>query len=360
MASVLTRSVSEGSVRITARISISHRLVRGVLEAEITNRASEITVTNPRDEKLLLYMDPRFLAHDTGAHPECVARLTRIHAMLEAEKWTDRVTQPDWKPATAEELALVHDPSYIPEVREFAARGGGRIESDTQVSSESFTAASLAAGAAIDAVRRVASGTAQRAFCAVRPPGHHALHDQAMGFCLFNSIAIAGQFAIEKLKMDRVMIVDWDVHHGNGTQEAFWKSDRVGFLSSHRFPFYPGSGAKDETGSEKGLGWTKNIPVSFGTSREELKKRLTRDIEQFAAKVRPDLVLLSAGFDAHRQDPIGSLGLETEDFGWLTKLVVDVANETAGGRVVSLLEGGYNLDVLPKCVNEHLETLFSV
>jgi acetoin utilization deacetylase AcuC-like enzyme len=306
---------------------------------------------------MLLYTDDRFLDHDTGAHPERAERLKRIHAMLDTEGWTKRATRPEWKPATAEELALVHDPSYSPMVRKFAERGGGRIESDTQVSPQSFTAASLAAGAAIDAVRRIAKGEAKRAFCAVRPPGHHAVHDHAMGFCLFNSIAIAGQYAVQKLKMDRVLIIDWDVHHGNGTQEAFWKSDRVGFLSAHRFPFYPGSGDKDETGSGKGLGWTMNLPITFGITRDEFKKKLTRDIEKFATKIRPDLILLSAGFDAHRQDPIGSLGLETEDFGWLTEVVVNAAQDSAQGRVVSMLEGGYNVDVLPKCVHEHLSVL---
>lgn len=314
-------------------------------------------MSKPADEKMLLYTDDRFLEHDTGAHPEQAERLRRIHTMLDTEGWMKRVTRPEWKPATAEELALVHDPSYIPVVRQFAERGGGRIEADTQVSPKSFTAATLAAGAAIDAVRRIANGEAKRAFCAVRPPGHHAVHDHAMGFCLFNSIAIAGQYAVEKLKMDRVLIIDWDVHHGNGTQEAFWTSDRVGFLSSHRFPFYPGSGDKDETGSGKGRGWTMNLPITFGISRDELKKKLTRDIEKFTTKIRPDLILLSAGFDAHRQDPIGSLGLETEDFGWLTEIVVNASQDSAQGRVVSMLEGGYNLDVLPKCVHEHLRVL---
>ena len=316
-----------------------------------------VIVPQPAAEKMLLYMDEQFLAHDTGAHPECAERLKRIHAMLDEEKWTERMQRPEWKPATVEQLALIHDPSYIPVVRELAKRGGGRIESDTQVSAKSFAAASLASGAAIDAVRQVTSGKAKRAFCALRPPGHHALHDQAMGFCLFNSVAIAGQYAIEKLKMDKVLIIDWDVHHGNGTQEAFWKSDQVGFLSSHRFPFYPGSGDKSETGSGKGLGWTMNLPIRFGTPRDEFRKQMERDILQFAAKVKPDLVLLSAGFDAHRQDPIGSLGLETEDYHWLTELAVEAAKESAQGRVVSLLEGGYNVDILPKCVHQHLKAM---
>jgi acetoin utilization deacetylase AcuC-like enzyme len=242
-------------------------------------------------------------------------------------------------------------------VRKLAGQGGGRIEADTQVSGDSFRVATLAAGAAIDAVRRVVAGEAQRAFCAVRPPGHHAVHDRAMGFCLFNNVAIAAQFAVQELKVDRVLIVDWDVHHGNGTQEAFWTSDRVGFFSSHRFPFYPGSGDRNETGAEKGLGWTVNLPLSYGISRREFQTRFRQELSDFVRKVRPDLVLISAGFDAHRMDPIGSLGLETEDFRWLTEAAIQCANDTAHGRVVSLLEGGYNVDVLPLCVHEHLLAL---
>jgi acetoin utilization deacetylase AcuC-like enzyme len=306
---------------------------------------------------LLLYSDPRFLDHNTGAHPECAERLRRIVKMLGEKDWISRSEQPIWGKASAEELCLVHDPSYVPAVQKFADGGGGRIEADTQVSAASFQVGSLAAGAAIDAVKRVVAGESKRAFCATRPPGHHALHDQAMGFCLFNNVAIAAQYAVDKLGLNRVLIVDWDVHHGNGTQEAFWTSDRVGFLSSHRFPFYPGSGAAGETGSGVGLGFTVNLPFSARVTRAEFKEKLRADLHAFANKVRPELVLMSAGFDAHRLDPVGSLGLETEDYRWMTEAVVDVANESAGGRVVSLLEGGYNVDVLPDCVDQHLQAL---
>lgn len=314
-------------------------------------------MTESSPHSLLLYTDQRFLEHNTGAHPECAARLKHIHKMLEEDDWRQRTVTPTWKAATAEQLALVHDPSYIPVVRRFAEQGGGRIEVDTQMSKESFDVAALAAGAAIDAVKRVVDGPSKRAFCAMRPPGHHAVHDHAMGFCLFNNVAIAAQYAIRELQLDRVLIVDWDVHHGNGTQEAFWTSDQVGFVSSHRFPFYPGSGDKDETGAGPGLGWTMNLPIAFGTSRQEIREQLQTRIAQFAGKVKPQLVLLSAGFDAHRLDPVGSLGLETEDYQWLTKLIVDVAEQTAGGKVVSLLEGGYNVEMLARCVDLHLRGL---
>ena len=178
-----------------------------------------------------------------------------------------------------------------------------------------------------------------------------------MGFCLLNNIAIAACVARDEHQLDRVLIVDWDVHHGNGTQDSFYADERVGFFSSHRWPFYPGTGAADETGTGAGLGATVNLPVTFGTPREAYRARFATELEKFAARVRPQLVLVSAGFDSHRADPIGSLGLETEDFAELTKLVKDVADVYADGRVVSILEGGYNPLVLAECVETHLRGL---
>jgi acetoin utilization deacetylase AcuC-like enzyme len=179
-----------------------------------------------------------------------------------------------------------------------------------------------------------------------------------MGFCLFNSVAVAARAALAE-QLDRVLIVDWDVHHGNGTQEMFWEDGRVGFFSIHRWPFYPGTGDADETGSGRGLGWIANEPVEFGTPRRRYYDRFERALMTLAAKVQPQLVLLSAGFDAHRADPIGSLGLEVEDFSRLTQTVLGVAREYAGGRVVSLLEGGYNPARLAECVEAHLAELLA-
>ena len=178
-----------------------------------------------------------------------------------------------------------------------------------------------------------------------------------MGFCLFNNVAIAARMAIAKLELDRVLIVDWDVHHGNGTQDTFWEDEQVGFLSVHRFPFYPGTGDSDETGSGPGLGTTLNLPITFGISRRDYVQQFTNQLLHFADKLKPQLVIISAGFDSHRLDPIGSLGLEVEDFGTLTKALIDVANDHAEGQLVSVLEGGYNVDVLPPCVAEHLTEL---
>jgi acetoin utilization deacetylase AcuC-like enzyme len=178
-----------------------------------------------------------------------------------------------------------------------------------------------------------------------------------MGFCLLGNVAIAARVALDELGLDRVLVVDWDVHHGNGTQEAFYDDPRVGFLSIHRWPFYPGTGGEDETGAGDGLGWTRNLAVTMGTSRDRALSWFARELESFADKLRPQLVLVSAGFDAHRADPVGSLGWETEDFASLTQTVLDVAAAHAGGRLVSVLEGGYNPPVLADCVAAHLAVL---
>jgi acetoin utilization deacetylase AcuC-like enzyme len=308
----------------------------------------------------LLYTDPRFLDHDTRrGHPERAERLRQVTAHLDATGMTARCELPTWKLATQAQLERVHEPSHIHAVAELAARGGGRPEADTVVSPASFEVARLAAGAAADAVTRVLAGEDRTALCLVRPPGHHALPERAMGFCLFNNVAVAARAAIDEHGLNHVLIVDWDVHHGNGTQDMFYTDGRVGFLSAHRWPFYPGTGAADETGSGDGLGTTRNVPIAYGTRREEIRDHFRSALEEMAAQIRPQLLLVSAGFDAHRDDPIGSLNLDVEDFAEMTQFVRDVADVHAQGRVVSLLEGGYNPQSLAECVEAHLTTLMS-
>ena len=268
--------------------------------------------------------------------------------------WQANALQPEFKPVSRQRLARVHSPSYIDEVWAYAKSGGGYIESDTVVSPASYDVALMAAGSVCDAVERLLRGEDTRALCLVRPPGHHAMTNHAMGFCLFNNVAVAARLAIDVLGLDRVLIVDWDIHHGNGTQAAFWEEPRIGFLSIHRFPFYPGTGDSDETGGGRGLGTTLNLPIAFGTPRKDYLDIFGDNLEKFAAKIKPQLVLLSAGFDTHRLDPVGNLGLETEDFIPLTQLVLDVANTYAGGKLVSVLEGGYNPEILADCVEVHL------
>ncbi len=308
----------------------------------------------------LLYTDPCFLDHETGSHPECAERMRRVNAHLHKTGLATRCELQKIVPVAQEHLGRVHDPKYVAQVRDLATRGGGRIEADTVVSERSYDVTLRAAGAACDAVRQVVNGSASRALCLVRPPGHHSLRKSAMGFCLFNNVAIAARMAITSLKLDRVLIVDWDVHHGNGTQDTFWEDEQVGYFSVHRFPFYPGTGDRDETGSGPGLGTTLNLPITFGISRRAYIQQFTSELAHFAGKFKPQLVIISAGFDSHRLDPIGSLGLEVEDFGTLTKALIGVANDHAEGRLVSVLEGGYNVEVLPLCVAEHLTALLEV
>jgi acetoin utilization deacetylase AcuC-like enzyme len=305
----------------------------------------------------LLYYDQRFLDHDTGRHPEQPERLRQIMARLEASGLAAACVRPAWEAASRGRLEFVHERAHIDHIAALAERGGGHIDSDTLVSPASYDVAALAVGAACDAVRRVLSGEAKSALCLSRPPGHHAVPERAMGFCLFNNVAIAARAARDEHGVDRVLIVDWDVHHGNGTQDIFYADGRVGFLSIHRWPFYPGSGDADETGAGDGLGATVNLPVTFGTPRETYRERFAIALEKLAGRIKPQLVLVSAGFDAHRADPIGSLGLEVEDYAELTRMVREVANIHAGGRIVSVLEGGYNPPVLAECVEAHLRGL---
>ncbi len=306
----------------------------------------------------LLYTDPRFLQHETGSHPEKPGRLRAVTAKLAAEKLDARCVQPAVKPVSMERLQRCHGREYVEKVRDTIAAGKyGYIEQDTIVSAGSYDAALLAAGAACDAVDRVMKGEDKSALCLGRPPGHHALKNAPMGFCLFNQIAIAARTAVAEHQLDRVLIIDWDVHHGNGTQDEFYEDPQIGFYSIHRYPFYPGTGAADETGRGRGLGTTVNVPVAFGTPRSKYFELFQAGLDALAARVKPQLVLVSAGFDAHKEDPIGSLGLETDDYIELTKRVVAVADEYAGGKMVCVLEGGYNVDRLADSVAVHLRTL---
>ncbi len=304
----------------------------------------------------LLYTDPLFLRHRTGRHPECADRLRAVTARLDAAGLPARCTPGTYTPMTEDEVRRVHEPEVVETVRAAAAAGGGRIEADTVVSPDSFTVGLAAAGACASAVDAVLKGAGRNALCLVRPPGHHATPTQSMGFCLFNNVALAARRAVDAHGVSRVLIVDWDVHHGNGTQDIFYEDPAVTFLSIHRFGggFYPGTGAADETGTGPGLGHTFNVPVRFGTRRADYRAAFSYALEQVADRVRPELVLVSAGFDAHALDPVGSLGLEVEDFAWMTQSVLDVARTHAGGRLVSCLEGGYNLDVLAESVDVHL------
>jgi acetoin utilization deacetylase AcuC-like enzyme len=309
----------------------------------------------------LLYADPLFLTHETGSHPERPDRLRAIDARLRRDGLIERCAAGTFTPVSEDEVRAVHDPAMVERAKQVAEAGGGRLDPDTVVSPASFDVALAAAGACASAVDAVLRGDDRTALCLVRPPGHHATPRRSMGFCLFNNIALAAHRARATHGLNRILIVDWDVHHGNGTQDIFYETAEVTFLSIHRYGmgFYPGTGAENETGRGPGLGHTTNVPIRYGTPRSEFLARFNQALEKIADRVKPELVLLSAGFDAHAQDPIGSLGLETEDFVTLTERVLDVARTHAGGRLVSCLEGGYNLQALAESVEAHLRGLLA-
>jgi acetoin utilization deacetylase AcuC-like enzyme len=306
-----------------------------------------------------LFTDPLFLRHETGPHVETPRRLTRVLARLEQSGLAALCRPGTYVPATEEQLCRAHDPVVALRAKAVAEQGGGYLDSDTVVCPESYVVAKAAAGACMAAVDDVLYGPQKRALCLVRPPGHHATPTHSMGFCLFNNIALAAQRARDEHGLSKILIVDWDVHHGNGTQDIFFADGGVGFLSIHRYGhgFYPGTGAADETGSGPGLGCIRNVPVAYGTSRTNYLEGFKSEVARLADEIKPELILVSAGFDAHAADPIGSLGLDTDDFRETTRFLLDVADVHAGGRLVSCLEGGYNLDALAESVSVHLEEL---
>jgi acetoin utilization deacetylase AcuC-like enzyme len=305
----------------------------------------------------LYYYDPEFMEHVTGRHPENAARIMQTVRHLHFLGLDSVCERPSWEPVSIERLEYVHTSKYIKSIEAFAKHGGGTIEQDTVLCADSYEVARMAAGAVSDASVRVLEGEEENAFCLVRPPGHHAMPDHAMGFCIFNNVAIGARVAVREFGLDRVLIVDWDVHHGNGTQAIFWEDAKVGFFSMHRDPFYPGTGAADEIGVGDGLGTTCNLPILFGTPRERILSSFKSKLNEFADRIKPQLVFVSAGFDAHKDDPIGSLGLEAEDFDLMTKVVLEIANKYAGGRLVSVLEGGYNPEANSDCIEVHLQVL---
>lgn len=304
---------------------------------------------------LTISLDPVFQEHKTGRHPESPARLEAIRKRLTDQRLSELATRGTVRRATLEEVTRIHGRDYVSRLEKLAADRGGRLDADTVMSPASFEVAMKAAGSAIAAVDAVLKGDSTRALCLVRPPGHHALADEAMGFCLLNNVAIAAAHARAHHRLDRVLIVDWDVHHGNGTQDLFYGDSQVVFFSSHRFPFWPGSGGKDETGTGAGLGATFNLPLPYGTKPVDFRKAFEAMLFDAVRKARPQLILLSAGFDAHRDDPVGDLGLGNEDFDLLTTLICEVADRECGGKLVSLLEGGYNVDRLAECVEIHAQ-----
>lgn len=289
--------------------------------------------------------DPLFLAHDLPGHPESRGRLDRIIAELTRAGLLQRMALIPPQPASFDLLTRVHDPAYVRELAAFAQEGGGQLDPDTYVRPASFAAAALAAGGAAELTRAVLTGQARNAIALVRPPGHHATRRAGMGFCLLNNVAVAAQAALAD-GVQRVLIVDWDVHHGNGTQDIFYDTPAVLFFSTHQYPYYPGTGGVREAGAAAGRGYTVNVPLPVGVGDEGLGRIYTEVLTPLAERYRPELILISAGYDAHWDDPLAGLRLSLAGYWRLAQMVVGLADQLCAGRLVAVLEGGYQLDVL--------------
>jgi acetoin utilization deacetylase AcuC-like enzyme len=291
---------------------------------------------------VLLGRHDAFAYHDTGRHhPERADRLGAVLAGIAASGVADALADFQPRLATRDEVTRVHEAAYVDALGDFCAEGGGMIDADTSASSDSYEAALRAAGAGLDAIERLRAGEGEAAFLAVRPPGHHALSARAMGFCLFNNVAVAA--ASLSAAGERVLIVDFDAHHGNGTQDIFYSDADVCYISLHQYPFYPGTGAVQEMGRGEGLGTTVNLPMPAGTSGDVYRAAFDAVIEPVAERFDPAWVLISAGFDGHRDDPLTDLGLSSGDFSDLTFRSLRLAPP---GRRIAFLEGGYDLDAL--------------
>lgn len=298
----------------------------------------------------------RFRDHDTGDHPERPARIDAIRTALDAAGIFDSHEVLEPESASAEDVLRVHRPPLVELVQRTADQGGGWLDPDTVISPDSMDVALLAAGAAIQAAVIAMSGEGP-AFSLARPPGHHAEPSRAMGFCVFNSVAIAAEHARATQAVERIAILDWDVHHGNGTQAIFWSDPGVLFVSLHQYPFYPGTGAATERGEGAGLGYTVNIPLPAGSDDSVYLRAFDEVVVPEIRNFAPELLLVSAGFDAHRDDPLAMMRVTTEGFRAMAEVARDLAAELCGGRLALVLEGGYNLPVLGEAVVTVLDVL---
>ena len=297
-----------------------------------------------------------FLKHDPGAgHPESKERLIETRKYLGLQPWFADLQQLTIREYGQQWLEHIHTQKYINHARDACLAGDAYLDSmDVGISRDSFDAALYAVYTALTLTDAVIDGTIDNGFALLRPPGHHAEKEMALGFCLFNNVAIAARYLQIRHGIGRVLILDWDVHHGNGTQHSFEEDPSVLYISTHQYPFYPGTGAHTETGIGRGLGSILNCPMAAGSTDNDYEKVFMEKILPKIDLFKPEFILVSAGFDAHRDDPLGQINLSTEFFGWMTRRLMEKADKHCNGRLVSLLEGGYNLHTLPLCIAEHL------
>ena len=315
-----------------------------------------------RPDTTALLADPIYKQHLTGArHPEQPGRYDAVVQALEKAGLLQNLLKIDRRTASEEEILLCHAPDYLETVKRDVADGARELSTgDTAISQKSYEVAREAVGGVLQAVDAVVEGRAANAFCVVRPPGHHASPDSGMGFCIFNNIAIAARYAQQRHDFERVLIADWDVHHGNGTQDIFYRDGSVLFFSTHQSPWYPGTGKEWETGEGPGQGTTMNAPFRAGAGRSEILGAFQTKLLPVANEFKPDLILVSAGFDSRLGDPLGGFTLTDQDFADLTEVLLELADRHSAGRLVSILEGGYDLEGLGLAAAKHVEALRSV
>ena len=304
-----------------------------------------------------LVYDPVYLKHDTGQHVENARRLEAVISYLEQTGLSQQLMLIKPRAASIEELSLVHHERYISYIQDVAQKGGGWLDADTVMSPDSYEAAIHAAGGGIKATEVVIGGEVDSAFALVRPPGHHATSERAMGFCLFNNVAIAAKYALAEYKLERILIIDFDVHHGNGTQAAFYDNPNVLYISTHQYPFYPGTGSLEEVGSGAGKGTTINIPLPAGCGDAEYRQVFEQIVVPAASRFSPRFILVSAGYDLHWVDNIALMQVSTTGFAQMVRIIKGLADELCWGHLVFCLEGGYHLRALSSSVRATFDVL---
>lgn len=303
--------------------------------------------------------DPIFLNHDTGKrHPECGHRVSDANNVISGQPWFSNLHRLEATKAEVQWIGAVHDERYIDRVKQACAQQQRHVDSpDVSICQASYDVALHAAGSVLEIADQIMAGHVDNGFAMIRPPGHHAEADAAMGFCLFNSIAIAARYLQKKYHLERILILDWDVHHGNGTQHIFEQDPSVFYISLHQFPHYPGTGALSDTGIGKGAGATLNCPMSAGLGDAHYAQAFKEIILPRAKNFAPDAVLISAGFDAHFADPLGDINLNSQSYVWMTQMMMELADQCCAGRLISVLEGGYDLDALAESITQHVKTI---